>query len=106
MNDRKDTGQEAQPSGIALGDIYYILFRHKWKIIVLGALGVITAAGLYLKAKPVYGSEAELLVRYVIDSKIKPGGDSEVRQLDPRGDNLLNSEVRIFTSFELATNVV
>src|SRR5436190_8062562 len=105
MNDRKDIGEGAQPSGINLGDIYYFLFRHKWTVIGLGTIGVRAAAVLYLKEKPVYGSEAELLVRYVIDSKLKPGSNSEVRQLDPRGDNLLNSEVRIFTSFDLATNV-
>jgi uncharacterized protein involved in exopolysaccharide biosynthesis/Mrp family chromosome partitioning ATPase len=106
MNDRKDTGQGAQASGISLGDIYYILFRHKWKIVVLSTLGVLAAAYLYLTKKPVYGSEAELLVRYVIDTKFKVGSNADIRQLDPRGDNTLNSEVRIFTSFDLATNVV
>src|SRR5262245_61512275 len=105
MNDRKDMGQGAQPSGITLGDIYYILFRHKWKIIVLGTLGFLAAVGLYLKEKPVYGSEAELLVRYAIDTKVVVKG-TDIRQVDPRGDNTLNSEVRIFTSFDLATNVV
>src|SRR5262245_41401941 len=99
MNDRKEMGQGAQSSGINLGDIYYILFRHKWKIIVLGALGFFMAVGFYLKQKPIYGSEAELLVRYVIDTKFKVGNAADIRQLDQRGDNTLNSEVRIFTSF-------
>ena len=37
---------QAQNAGINLKDIYYVLFRHKWKIILFSLAGVIAAAGL------------------------------------------------------------
>lgn len=88
-----------------LGDIYYILFRHKWKIIVLSMLGFMAAGVILLVKKPLYGSEAEMLVKYVVNSRPKAlVGD--IQNTDPRGDNILNSEVRILTSYDLASNVV
>src|SRR5262249_5086374 len=52
-----------------------------------------------------YGSEAEMLGKYVVNSRPKVlVGD--IQNTDPRGDNILNSEVRILTSYDLASNVV
>ena len=76
-----------------LGDIYHVLFRHKWKIIIVWVLGGISAGVLYLKWPVPYGSEAILAVRYVVDKKdyvitentapnmisTSPGADTAIR---------------------------
>jgi len=41
MNDEK---LESQPSGIDLNDIYYVLFRHKWKIVIFFVAGIVAAS--------------------------------------------------------------
>jgi polysaccharide biosynthesis transport protein len=95
------------PDGLKLNDILFILFRHKWKIIFCALLGLAGAAGLYYKAAPVYESTAKLLVRYVVDSRAAEtlGGSGEVRSVDARGANMINSEIEIITSQDLALDV-
>jgi polysaccharide biosynthesis transport protein len=93
---------------MTLGDIYYALFRQKWKIIFLSLMGVLAAAALFVLKRPAYQSEAKLLVRYVLDSKsLNPAGaDSRVQSPDEGGNNVINTEVEILTSFDLAQQVV
>ena len=96
------------PPGIKLGDIYYILFRHKWKIVLSALLGVCAAAGIWVFHGSVYRSEAKLLVRYVRDSKAVDaslGSQGDVRSPDSRGENIINSELEILTSRDLALEV-
>ncbi len=76
-----------------LADIYHVLFRHKWKIIIVWVLGGISAGVLYLKWPVPYSSEAILAVRYVVDKKdyvitentapnmisTSPGADTAIR---------------------------
>ena len=38
----------AQPSGLNLQDILYVLFRHKWKIIISSTIGFCAATAVYL----------------------------------------------------------
>ena len=49
--------------GLALGDIYYALFRHKWKILLCTATGLLVAAGIYRFYPPPAASEAKLFIR-------------------------------------------
>lgn len=93
---------------MTLGDFYYVLFRHKWKIMFFSAMGVLAAAGLFVTQRPPYQSEAKLLIRYVMDSKsLNPAGsDSKIREPDARGDSIINTEVEILTSFDLVQQVV
>lgn len=94
----------APPSGFNLADVYFTLFRH-WKMILLFALlGVVAAGVVYFKRPPVYTSEAKLLIRFVVDKRtINPAGpDSQVTTPDNRGDNIMNSEVEILDSLDLA----
>src|ERR1017187_3556392 len=56
------------PAGITPGDIYFVVFRHKWKIIILTSLGLVAAAVFYFTKQPLYQSEAEIFIRYVTDS--------------------------------------
>ena len=50
-----------------MGDVYFVIFRHKWKIIILSLVGITAAGVFYLLKPPLYQSEAELLIRYITD---------------------------------------
>ena len=34
-------------SGLSVGDVYFILFRHKWKILVFSLLGIVAAVAVF-----------------------------------------------------------
>jgi len=88
-------------------DILYILFRHKWKIILLTLTGIGAASYLFLTQKATFVSEARLLILYVQESRsVSPMevGDS-IKSPDSRGENILNSEMDLITSLDLAEEV-
>ena len=92
---------------MSLTDIYYVLFRHKWKILGLSAAGILAAANIYIMKPPLYTSAAKLYVRYVEDARLPSGpGNSQVISPDDRGENILNSEVEILKSLDIANEVV
>src|SRR5258708_37514933 len=97
------------PHGMTLADIYFILFRHKWKIAAISALGLVAALLVPLVMPRPYQSEAKLLIKYVLDSKaptqLTPG-DQRMKTPDDRGENIINSELEILTSLDLAMDVV
>ncbi len=104
MNDKR---QGEQPGGMGLDDIYYVLFRHKWKIMVLSLLGVSAAAAFHFLQPPLYQSEAELYIRYISEGRsLSPSGlDPKTRSPDERGDTIISSEAEIIQSFDLAQRV-
>ena len=51
------------PPTFTLGDVYYVLFRHKWRIILCALVGFAAAAVVYRRNPPPYGSEAKLFIR-------------------------------------------
>jgi polysaccharide biosynthesis transport protein len=55
-----------------VGDIYYVVFRHKWKIILLSLAGIAAATAVYFHNPPPYQSQAELLIQYVPQPAIMP----------------------------------
>ena len=93
---------------MALGDIYYVLFRHKWKIILLSLAGILAAAAFYILRPPPYQSQAELLIQYVPRAGMMPmmGNDQKVLVPDSRGEDIINSEIQILTSLDLAAQAV
>jgi uncharacterized protein involved in exopolysaccharide biosynthesis/Mrp family chromosome partitioning ATPase len=99
---------EHHTGGIRPADIYYTLFRHKWKILGCWLLGILAAAGLYFLQRPLYRSSARLMVRYVMENRGMrlPGDDTQLRSPDTRGDTILNSEIEILTSWNLAEAVI
>jgi uncharacterized protein involved in exopolysaccharide biosynthesis/Mrp family chromosome partitioning ATPase len=103
-----NNNRHAEPSpSISLGDIYFVLFRHKWKIIFLAAAGILAALFYYLLNPPVFQSEAKLFIRYVVDSRSpNPTADSS-RETSPAelGESVINSELQILTSFDVAEAV-
>ncbi|MDQ8183742.1 hypothetical protein [Pelagicoccus sp. SDUM812005] len=97
-----------QSSGLSItpGDIIYTLFRHLKKIIFFAILGLIAGAAVYKLMPLPYVSNAKLLIRYVTESKdfvsldnsntVSPGG---------RGDRVMNAELEILRSSDIALSV-
>src|SRR5579859_6026610 len=105
MNDRRPVEQSG---GMTLGDIYFVLFRHKWKIIFFSLAGILAAVGIYLFKPPLYQSEARVLIKYIMDDRPGPGGGSP-KLTSPdgsAGEFILNSEMDTLTSLDLAKQVV
>lgn len=106
MDHGADLPPENPSGGLNLNDIYFILFRRKWIIILFGILGIATAAVLYLLDKPVYRSDAKLLVRYIVEDKpLMPGDQTQVKNIESGGSTIINSEIQILTSVDLLTEV-
>ena len=101
-----NTRQLPAPAGLDAQGYFLIFFRHKWKILLLTLAGLGAAAAVYVLLPPVYESSAKLLVRYVlersaidsVDSKDGAGGNRN-------NDSIINSEVEILTSWDLAAEV-
>jgi uncharacterized protein involved in exopolysaccharide biosynthesis len=100
-----DFEPEANSSGLNFHDILFILFRHKWKILICTAAGLLAAAAIYFFLPPVYESEAKLFVRYVVDNSAVDGLESQIKTPNPQTDTLINSEVEILTSSDLIRQV-
>src|ERR1700741_399238 len=94
----------AQRSSLNFDDILFILFRHKWKIFLCTTAGVVAAAAVYLPSHA-YESQAKLLVRYVVERTGIDKLDSPIETPNSQNENLLNSEVEILTSWDLAIQV-
>ncbi len=93
--------------GLNLGEIYYVLFRRKWLILLLSLAGIGVAAWLRISTPPTYQSEAKLLVRYILETKgFEPGtGGDQARSPDSGGASIINSEIEILTSQDIARQV-
>jgi uncharacterized protein involved in exopolysaccharide biosynthesis/Mrp family chromosome partitioning ATPase len=97
---------------MGLGDVLYILFRHKWKIILLSIMGIGGAVAVYIISPLPWTSEAKLVVRYVMDSKPpvqvampgQPGANNAgtFTSPDARGETIINSQMEILGSQDLA----
>ncbi|HTV62237.1 MAG TPA: Wzz/FepE/Etk N-terminal domain-containing protein [Verrucomicrobiae bacterium] len=98
--------QTNEPPGMTPGDIYFILFRHKWKIILLSLAGVAAAAGYWWFYPPPFQSEAMLFIRYVLDNRaVSPDAKDAVTSPDAMGQSIMNSEMEILSSYDVAEQV-
>jgi uncharacterized protein involved in exopolysaccharide biosynthesis len=59
----RDTSLEGKNQERSLRDIYYVLFRHKWKTIPFFLAVVITVTVGTLLATKIYQSEAKVMLR-------------------------------------------
>ncbi|HEY0455768.1 MAG TPA: Wzz/FepE/Etk N-terminal domain-containing protein [Verrucomicrobiae bacterium] len=107
MPPAENHNQSQPPSSIKLEDIYFVLFRHKWKIVCFSAIGLVAAACLYFLKPAVYQSEAKLYLPYITERKsLAPvNTDSQIQSSDSRGENIINSELEILDSLDLAAQV-
>src|ERR1035441_7773324 len=99
--------RQNQAPGLSVADIYYILFRRKWLIIGLSAAGLSAAAWIYFLEPAIYGSEAKLFIRYVVEARVPSGlgGDPQIKMPDSGGAGIINSEIEIIKSLDLAAQV-
>lgn len=96
--------QNNEPPAMAPSDIYFILFRHKWKIILLSLAGIAAAAAYWWYYPPPYQSEAKVFIRYVLDTRSlnTDPKNAQMTSPDEMGQSIINSEMEILTSFDLA----
>jgi polysaccharide biosynthesis transport protein len=97
-----------QAPGLNLADIYYILFRHKWKILLCSISGIAIAVALFRMEAPPFQSEAKLLVRYIISESKSTGptGNATSKIVpDERGTSIMATEAEILNSVDLAREV-
>ena len=96
------------PAGLNIGDIYFVLFKHKWLILCFFVMGIL-AAGAILIIKPAqYESEAKLYVQYVTDVKTPTtdtGGDSTIHDTSSGSADIILTELEFLTSLDLADQV-
>lgn len=100
-------GEERARQG-SLRDLYYVLFRHKWKMVLFFfALMVTVTAGTFLAAE-IYRSEAKLLVRLGRESvTLDPTATTgQIISVSRSRKSEINSELEILKSRELAEKVV
>ncbi|MES2467158.1 MAG: Wzz/FepE/Etk N-terminal domain-containing protein [Verrucomicrobiota bacterium] len=98
--------QPLEGGGLNLHDLLFALFRHKWKIILLGLLGLGAAAYVYLNRTPLYESQAKLFVPYVLDRNTPGEGGSQVTSASGyAGRSVLNVEMDLLTSWDLIETV-
>jgi len=100
--------QPASAASFSLDDVYYTLFRHKWKILVCSLLGFLTAGATYVFWPKLYTSEAVLLIRYIQEGKgPTSAGDDAMRSPDARGGEMIvGAEAQIIMSMDLVQQVV
>ncbi|MGL5018784.1 MAG: hypothetical protein ACRDBP_11665, partial [Luteolibacter sp.] len=71
----KPQSKAPAPSGFGIHDVLYILFKHKWKIVLLSLIGFAVAGFMALRVLrgPSFESGAKLMIRYVVErSTIDP----------------------------------
>jgi polysaccharide biosynthesis transport protein len=108
MNPRQHLPPPA--TGLTVRDVYYVLFRHKWKIMILSLLAIGTAVGVDLYWPVPCESEARLLIKWVMNIRA-PDSSSATSQVvsspdDRAGENIINSEVSILSSEDVVAQAV
>jgi succinoglycan biosynthesis transport protein ExoP len=104
-----DKSQDPPSTAMSLGDVYFILFRHKWMILFFSFAGILGAILLLFVVKPPqYQSEAMLSILYVVDGKSlnPPGDEQSARPLNEGSESIINTELAILHSLDVAKQVV
>lgn len=96
---------KAGAGGFGVQDVLFILFKHKWMILLLGALGIGGAAAVFMKREPIFQSQAKLLVRYVLQRDTVDSYQSQSTPGGARVDSVMSTEIEILTSVDLALDV-
>ncbi len=95
----------APKGGFDVQDIIYVLFRHKWMILLLSLIGFGAAAALFESQQPVYTSQSKLWVESVF---VRGSGDPYQTQAGPGigpMDSKIRTEIEILMSLDLAKKV-
>ena len=82
-----------------------MLFNQKWKILFCGMMGLAAAAAVFLKTKPVYKSEAKLLINYVLQRDALDDHEAQMEAGGRSGEQVVNTELEIMRSLDLSASV-
>lgn len=87
--------------------IFSVLFKHKWKIATCTLLGLAGAAWCFTTIKPVYRSEAKLLIKFIQDNRvpIALGDEAKIKNFEQRTESIMNTEVELLNSTDLVEKV-
>ncbi|MBA3883917.1 MAG: hypothetical protein H0X73_14720 [Chthoniobacterales bacterium] len=97
--------QEHPPSSLNVHNVLAALFKHKKKILLLTAIGLVAGAAYYFFSTPIYQSNAALLVRYVLDRSIVDPVDANPGKSKNEAGAVIDAEVQILRSWDLAVQV-
>ncbi len=106
-----NNANDGQGGGLTLGDIYFVLFRHKVKILVVSAFGILAAALYFFMVPPPYQSQAYLtLENFTARAPAAPGTpETRMNVTASVVDNQIAAEMQILGSFDTckraATNI-
>ncbi|MCB1097964.1 MAG: hypothetical protein KDN22_20500 [Verrucomicrobiae bacterium] len=93
-------------SAFSINEAINCFFRHKWKVIILGLLGLASAGSVYYFTDATYEAHAKLLVRYVVERSPVDTVESSVSTNSGRGGAaVMNTEAEILTSYDIAKEV-
>ncbi len=106
-NQQQDADAGSSGGGLAITDVYFVLFRRKWLVFAGVVFGVLAAAGLWKMKQPLFKSEAKLLVKYVVDTPVLvvPGSEVKFQSPDESGAGIMNSEIEILKSVDILQQV-
>ena len=91
----------------SIRDIYYVLFRHKWKIVLFFFAVVITVTVVTFLTPEIYRSDAKLLVRLGRENvTLDPTATGQVVSLNQTRESEIKSELEILMSRDLAEKIV
>ena len=90
--------------GCHLGDIYYVLFRRKWLILVFAVCGFIAAGVTSVLWHSSYTSSAELYIGHITDTKdpVQDPTAVNIRSGAEQGSGILATEIEILENFDNA----
>jgi uncharacterized protein involved in exopolysaccharide biosynthesis/Mrp family chromosome partitioning ATPase len=99
---------DIKPGGVSLGDIYFTLFRHKWKILLFSTSGFLAVLALLIFKPPLYESRAKLDILYVVQGKsFNPAGEgANTVSPNERGYGIIQTELEILQSLDVVMEAV
>jgi len=94
-------------SSLNVYDILFVLFKHKWKIAIPSLMGFAGAAAMFYwnLRSPNYETEAKLLVRYVLERSTVDPYEAKVEASGTHGMAVMDAELEIIKSTDLAIEV-
>ena len=106
MNDKR-VSDHSSGAGMTVGDVYYTLFRQKWKILILCLVGIGVAVGINYTQPPTYTSVAQLYIKYInSDNSTQRITPWTPEVLDVGVQGKLRNEAAILKTLDMSLNVV
>jgi uncharacterized protein involved in exopolysaccharide biosynthesis/Mrp family chromosome partitioning ATPase len=102
----KHARQPTPPEPFGIHDILCVLYKKRWTILAFTLVGLSASALVYTNREILYQSQVKLLVRYVLNRNNIDAFQSQLSPTGAGGDHVINTEIEILTSGDLALAVV